>query len=114
MDGTSGEAGTHPSDREHSVVCSDLLSSLVSSTTVGNEDDDASEQRNASHRKNEDLWPLFGVLSPRRHSAVLGEISGRIEDCEHGGKHGKDDERATEVDASKGELGHTDSSLNSL
>ena len=108
------ETETHPSDGKHGVVCGDLLCSLMSSTAVGSKDDDTRQKRNASHGENENLRPCLRVFSPRGHPAVVGQGSRRVEDGESSRKHGEDNERAAEVDASESKLGHTDAGLDSL
>lgn len=105
---------THPSNSKHGVVCSDLLSALVSSTAVGDKYDDTSEKRNTSHGQDEDLGPSLGVLCPGGHPAVVGQGPSRVEDGQGCGKHGEDDEGAAEVDATKSHLGHADASLDFL
>lgn len=90
---------THPADGEHCVVRRDLLCPSVSSTAVGEEDDNACQEGDAGHGENELLWPGIGVVCPGRLVALVRQSLGGVEDGEGGGKHGEDDESTAEVDA---------------
>lgn len=89
---------------EDSVVSGDLFGSMVTSSPVGDDDDDGHEQRNASDGKQKDLRPNFGVVGPCRKTVSGCKSLGGVEDGECGCDHGKNDERAGKVDASKEDL----------
>lgn len=105
---------TYPTDSEHGVISSNLLSPSVTTSAVGSENDDTSSEGDTGHSKNELLRPGIGVLGPGRHSALIRQGLGSVEDGEGCREHAENDERAAEVDTTKGKLGHTDTGLDFL
>jgi hypothetical protein len=99
-DGPHDDAEDKEPYSEDGVVSSDLFGSFVASFPVGDDDDDGHDQRDDSDGKQEDLRPDLGVLGPWWKAVSWCEGFGCVEDCECGCDHGKNDERAGEVDAS--------------
>ena len=75
---------TYPTDGEYGVVGSNFLGTSVTASTVGNEDTNTSNKRNASHGKDKLLLPWVSVLGPRGHLALTWEGSSSVEDRERG------------------------------
>jgi hypothetical protein len=105
---------TYPANGEHGIVGPDFLGTSMTTTTVGDKNNDTSDQRDACHGKNELLGPGAGVLSPRGHLALIRQSLGSVEDCKRSREHGKDDKRAAKVNTTERKLGQADSGLDFL
>lgn len=92
------------SNGEDSVVSGNLFGSVMAMSTVGDHDDDRHQQRDSTDRKQQNLGPDLGVLSPCWKSVSLGKMLCSPEDGESGGDHRDDDETASKVDTTKEDL----------
>ena len=107
-------ASTYPAQSKHCIVSSHFLCPAVTSSTVGQEYNDAGNESNTGHGKNELLGPGLGVLSPRGFVVLVSEGLGGVENGESSRKHGEDDEGTTEVNTSEGHLGQANARLDFL
>lgn len=109
-DDTKGEEG----DRENGVVYRGLLRPPMPALPIGVEDGDACYERDTSNGEKNDLRPDLLVRCPCRCRASLGQRPGSIEDGEDRGKHGENNQAATEVGDAKAHLGQANSRLGFL
>ena len=69
------------SDGEDGVIFGSLLSSLVATPSISDQDANGEEQGYAGYTKQKDLWPCLCTLGPRREVASWRYCFGGIEDC---------------------------------
>lgn len=55
---------TYPANGEHGIVGTDFLGTSMTTSTVGDENNNTSDKRHACHGKNKFLGPCAGVLGP--------------------------------------------------
>lgn len=105
------DAEDEESNGEDGIVGCHFLGSIMAASEVGNHNDNGHDKRYTGNGEDDDLRPDLGVLGPWWKVVSWCESLCGVEDSEGGCDHGEDNQTASKVDASKEDLGYSDSDL---
>lgn len=108
------DAEDEESNGEDGIVGCHFLGSIMAASEVGNHNDNGHDKRYTGNGEDDDLRPDLGVLGPWWKVVSWCESLCGVEDSEGGCDHGEDNQTASKVDASKEDLGYSDSDLDFL